>query len=30
MNMRAVALKELEERVGEYVHLAEGGWCLPF
>jgi antitoxin (DNA-binding transcriptional repressor) of toxin-antitoxin stability system len=23
--MRAVALKELEERVGEYVHLAEGG-----
>lgn len=25
MNMRAVALKELEERVGEYVHLAEAG-----
>lgn len=25
MGMRAVALKELEERVGEYVHLAEGG-----
>lgn len=25
MIMRAVALKELEERVGEYVHLAEGG-----
>lgn len=25
MRMRAVALKELEERVGEYVHLAEGG-----
>ena len=25
MNMRAVALKELEERVGEYVHLAERG-----
>lgn len=25
MKMRAVALKELEERVGEYVHLAEGG-----
>lgn len=23
--MRAVALKELEERVGEYVHLAERG-----
>jgi len=25
MKMRAVALKDLEERVGEYVHLAEGG-----
>ena len=23
--MRAVALKELEERIGEYVHLAEEG-----
>ncbi|HEX3127733.1 MAG TPA: prevent-host-death protein [Thermoanaerobaculia bacterium] len=23
--MRAVALKELEEKVGDYVHLAEGG-----
>lgn len=25
MGMRAVKLQELEERVGEYVHLAEGG-----
>jgi len=25
MKMRAMALKGLEERVGEYVHLAEGG-----
>jgi len=25
VDMRAVALNELVERVGEYVHLAEGG-----
>jgi len=25
MSMRAVALQELKERIGEYVHLAEGG-----
>lgn len=25
MSMRAVALKQFEEKVGDYVHLAEGG-----